>query len=212
MSKIKELLISFEDEALLSEVRGELDRGTAPLAVLSQCQEALVEVGRQFETGEMFVSDLLVAGALFKEVSGIVMPLLQKGDISPIGKVVLGTVKNDIHDIGKDIVHNMLEMVGFEVIDLGVDVPPADFVESLQEHDAKILALSCLLTSGYDSIRDTVEAVKAAGLREKVTIIIGGGSVDEHILAYSGADRVGVTAQDAVNLCKEAFANGQSEI
>ena len=207
MSRIKELLISFDEEALASEVQKELDGGTEPLAIVSQCQEALVEIGNQFDAGEMFVSDLMMAGALFKEVGDTVMPLLKKGDVPSAGKVVLGTVKDDIHDIGKDIVKNMLTAAGFEVIDLGVDVPAERFVEALKEHEAKALALSCLLTSCYDSIRDTVEAVKGAGLREKVTILIGGGPIDEHVVAYSGADKVGMTAQDAVVQCREVYSN-----
>jgi len=208
LSKIKEFLINFDEDALLSEVRKELDGGAEPLAVIAQCQDALIEIGEQFDAGEMFVSDLMMAGALFKGISEIVIPLLKKGDVPVAGKVVLGTVKDDIHDIGKDIVNNMLTASGFEVVDLGVDVPPEDFVTALKEHDAKVLALSCLLASCYDSIRDSVDAVKAAGIRDKVKIIIGGGPIDEHVVTYSGADSMGITAQDAVSLCKEVFSNG----
>ena len=206
MSKIKELLIGFEEDALIAEAKKELDGGTEPTAILAQCQDAMVEIGKQFDAGEMFVSDLMMAGALFKEISAIVVPLLKKSDAPSGGKVVLGTVKEDIHDIGKDIVQNMLIASGFEVVDLGVDVPPETFVAALKEHNAKVLALSCLLASGFGSIRDTVEAVKAAGLRDKVKIIIGGGPVDEQVVAYSGADAMGITAQDAVNLCREALS------
>jgi len=205
MSKIKELLVSFDEEALLVETRKELDGGTNPMDVLTECQDAMVEIGKQFNAGEMFVSDLMMAGELFKGVSALAMPLLKKGDIPSAGKVILGTVKEDIHDIGKEIVHNMLTANGFEVIDLGVDVPPEQFVAALKEHNAKVLALSCLLVTCYGSILATVNAVKAAGLRDKVKIIIGGGPVDEHVVAYSGADAVGFAAQDAVNYCREVL-------
>ena len=207
MGKIKEILVSFEQDALMAEVRKELDGGTDPTDILSQCQDALVEIGNLFGKGEMFVSDLIMSGELFKGVSEVVMPLLKKDGMPSAGKVVLGTVKNDIHDIGKDIVHNMLAANGFEVIDLGVDVPPEQFVAALKEHKAKVLALSCLLVTCYDSILDTVNAIKANGLRDKIKIIIGGGPVDEHVVTYTGADALGVAAQDAVNYCREVLAN-----
>jgi methanogenic corrinoid protein MtbC1 len=154
----------------------------------------------------MFVSDLMMAGELFKAINALTMPLLKNADVPSMGKVVLGTVKEDIHDIGKDIVHNMLAANGIEVIDLGVDVSPEQFVAALKEHNAKVLALSCLLVSCYGSILKTVEAVKAAGLRDKVKIIIGGGPVDDHVVNYSGADAVGFAAQDAVNYCREVLS------
>ena len=205
MGKIKELLVSFDEDALLAEVRKELDGGIEPTTILSQCQDAMVEIGSQFNAGEMFVSDLMMAGELFKGVSALIMPLLKKGDMATAGKVVLGTVKDDIHDIGKDIVNNTLTASGFEVIDLGVDVPPEQFVKALKEHGAKVLALSCLLVTCYGSILETVKAVKDSGLRDKVKIIIGGGPVDEHVVKYSGADAMGVAAQDAVNFCREVL-------
>jgi len=201
LSKIKELLISFDEEALLSEAGKELDRGEEPLSIITQCQCALMEIGKEFNDGKMSVSDLMMAGVLFKEVSAYITPMLGKGDMTVRGKVVLGTVKDDIHDLGKDIVSNILTANGFQVIDMGVDVPPEKFVEALIENDAGVLALSCLLVSCYDSIRDTVNAVKSAGLRDKVKIVIGGGLIDDNVVVYSGADYMGATAQDAVNVC-----------
>ena len=206
MSKIKELLVSFEEESLMAEVKKELDKGTKPMDVLIECQNAMVEIGNLFNAGEMFVSDLMMAGELFKEVNALTMPLLKKDDLPSAGKIILGTVQNDIHDIGKDIVHNMLTANGFEVIDLGVDVSPEQFVAAIKEHKAKALALSCLLVSCYDSIRTTVDAIKAAGLRDQVKIIIGGGPVDDSVVAYSGADAMGIDAQSAVNFCKEVLS------
>jgi methylmalonyl-CoA mutase cobalamin-binding domain/chain len=206
MGKIKELLVSFDEEALMAEVKKALNQGTSPMDVLTECQDALVEVGKQFSAGEMFVSDLMMSGELFKGVSALTVPLLKKGDMPTAGKVILGTVKDDIHDIGKDIVHNMLTVNGFEVIDLGVDVTPEQFVTALKEHNAKVLALSCLLVSCYGSILATIDAIKAAGLRDKVKIIIGGGPVDENVVKYSGADAVGFAAQDAVNYSREVLS------
>ncbi|MGE4353586.1 MAG: B12-binding domain-containing protein [Oscillospiraceae bacterium] len=206
MSKIKDLLVNFDDEALLKEVQQELDGGTDPAAIIDECQDAMVEIGNLFSAGEMFVSDLMMAGAMFKSVSELVLPHLKKNEGKSAGKVVLGTVKDDIHDIGKDIVHNMLTAGGFEVIDLGVDVPPEAFVSALKESGAKVLALSCLLASCYSSILETVQAVEAAGLRDSVKIIIGGGPIDQNVVVYSGADTMGGPAQDTVNYCREVLS------
>ena len=206
MSNIKDLLVNLDDEALLEEVQKQLDAGIDPAAIIDDCRDAMIEIGELFSAGEMFVSDLMMAGAMFKSVSELVLPYLAKGAVKNSGKVVLGTVKDDIHDIGKDIVHNMLAAGGFEVIDLGVDVPPEDFVAALKEHDAKVLALSCLLASCYSSILATVQAVAAAGLRDKVKIIIGGGPIDQNVVAYSGADAMGGPAQETVNYCREVLS------
>ncbi len=206
MSKIKDFLVSLDDEALLEEVKKQLEEGAAPAGIIDECQAAMVEIGNLFSDGEMFVSDLMMAGAMFKSVNELVIPLMAAEAGKSAGKVVLGTVKDDIHDIGKDIVHNMLTAGGFEVIDLGVDVQPEDFIAALKEHDAKVLALSCLLASCYASILATVRAVEAAGLRDKVKIIIGGGPIDQTVVAYSGADAMGGPAQETVNYCREVLS------
>jgi methylmalonyl-CoA mutase cobalamin-binding domain/chain len=155
----------------------------------------------------MFVSDLMMAGSVFKDLSDLIMPSLSAGGPrESLGKVVLGTVKEDIHDLGKNIVASLLSASGFEVIDLGVDVAAADFVKAVKEHNTKVVALSCLLVSCYDSIKATVEALKEAGLRDQVKVLIGGGPVDEHVVVYAGADAFGPNAQAAIDYCKEAYA------
>lgn len=206
MSGIKELMASFDDEALIDEVDKELAAGADPLAIIDECQAAMVDIGDKFSSGELFVSDLMMAGAMFQEVSEKLKPFLKSGSGESKGTVVLGTVKEDIHDIGKDIVKNMLEASGFEVDDLGVDVDPQAFIQALKDTDAKVLGLSCLLASCYGSIKDTVEAVETAGLRDKVKIIIGGGPIDEHVVEFSGADAFGGGAQDTVDFAKEVYA------
>jgi len=135
----------------------------------------------------------------------MVKPYMKGTEEKKLGKVVMGTVQDDIHDIGKDIVCSMLEASGFEVIDVGVDTPPETFVKALVDNDCRVLGLSCLLASCYGSIKATVEAVKDAGLRDKVKIIIGGGPIDQTVVDYSGADAYGVAAQDTVNYCKEVL-------
>lgn len=206
MAEIKELMVQLEDEALLEEVKKQLESGVSPTEIINACQDGMGEIGNLFSQGEMFVSDLMMAGAICKDVTDLVRPYIKKDDVgSSLGKVVIGTVKDDIHDIGKDIVCNMLEAAGFEVIDLGVDVDPETFVNAVKENNCKVVGLSCLLASCYGSIKKTVEAFTAAGLRDDLKIIVGGGPIDEHVVAYAGADAYGASAQDTVTYCKEVL-------
>lgn len=203
MAKISELLANLEMDELMEVVQKELDQGTDPMEILKESEAGMVKVGELFSSGDYFVSDLMMSGEMFKEVGEMLEPYLKgkTGDI--LGRVVLGTVEGDIHDIGKDLVYIMLKSGGFDVIDVGVDAKPEAFVTALKESGAPILALSCLLTTCYDSILNTIKAVEAAGLRDQVKIIIGGGPTDESVVRYTGADAVGDDAQSAVRICKE---------
>lgn len=204
MGAIAQMLANLEDEKLIAEVKKQLDEGAAPLAILKECQEGMVEVGNKFSAGEYFVSDLMMAGAIFNQVGEIVTPLLGEEKSETVGKVIMGTVQGDIHDIGKNLVVALLKGANMEVIDLGVDVKPEAFVEALKANpDAKVVGLSCLLTTCYDAMKETVEAIKKAGLRDKVKIMIGGGSLDQTVVDYTGADKFGMDAQAAVNIAKE---------
>jgi methylmalonyl-CoA mutase cobalamin-binding domain/chain len=207
MGVIKDSLSNLDDEKALAEAQKALDANTAPDKILRECQEAMVAIGDAFSAGTMFVSDLMMAGSIFEDISRLALPKIKAaGSGKSGGKVILGTVKNDIHNIGKDIVGNMLTASGFDVIDLGVDVPPENFVKAVKDSDAKVVAMSCLLVSCYDSIKDTVEALKKEGLRDKIRIIIGGGPVDEHVVKYAGADAFGLDPQACIHLCEEAYA------
>lgn len=207
MGKIKDFMVEFDDEKLIEEVETQAKSGTSPDEIIAECQTAMVEIGDKFSEGELFVSDLMMAGAMFKDVTEAIDPYLKSGEASSSkGKVVLGTVKDDIHDIGKDIVASMLTASGFEVIDLGVDVEPSAFVDAIKDSGASVLALSCLLASCYDSIRATVESVSEAGLRDQVSIVIGGGPIDEHVVEYSGADACSGPAQETVEFCEKVYA------
>jgi 5-methyltetrahydrofolate--homocysteine methyltransferase len=191
-----------EDEAL-QLARDMVAQGASSLQILGLCREAMGEVGRRFESGKYFLPELMLAGELLREISGIVKSSV--GDAKPaetLGDVVLGTVQGDIHDIGKDIVGFMLEVNGFRVHDLGVDVPPARFVEALQQTGASVLALSGLLTLAFDAMRDTVSAVEAAGLRNRVKVMIGGGAMDQQVADFAHADAFGVDAMAAVALAR----------
>lgn len=204
MSSIAQMITNLEDENVLAEVKKQLDAGVNPVEIFTACQEGMNGVGEKFQAGEYFVSDLMMSGAIFKDVSDIIAPYIKSSDGGNAGKVVLGTVEGDIHDIGKDLVLAMLQAGNYEVIDVGVDAAPEVFINALKENpDAKVLALSCLLTTCYDAVKGTVAGVEAAGLRDKVKIMIGGGPVDQGVVEYTGADMYGKDAQDAVRVCKE---------
>ena len=177
-----------------------LDAGTPPLDVLDDCKAAMVVVGKRFETGESFIPELMLAGEMLAQISLVVKPRLQ-GDqaVKKLGKVVLGTVQGDIHDIAKDIVGFMLDINGMEVIDLGVDVPPQKFVDAVRDSGAKVVALSGFLTLAFDPMKDTVSALKAAGC-DDVKVMIGGGQIDDQVRDYTGADAYGKDAMAAVSL------------
>ncbi len=198
-----QMIAKLEDENVMTEVKRQLEAGTDPVEIFGACQDGMVEVGKKFQAGEFFVSDLMMSGAIFKDVGDLIKPYLKSTEESKAEKVVVGTVEGDIHDIGKDLVVAMLSAGNFDVIDVGVDVKPMVFVDALKKSGAKVLGLSCLLTTCYDAVKETVAAVAAAGLRDQVKIMIGGGPVDQGVVEYTGADAYGKDAQDAVKLCKE---------
>jgi 5-methyltetrahydrofolate--homocysteine methyltransferase len=183
-----------------------LESGTDPLDILGACREAMGIVGQHFEDGEMFVPELIMAGEILSKISDEAKPYIKEEEgaepTETPGTVVIGTVEGDIHDIGKDLVVFMLDVNGFEVVDLGVDVPPASFVDAAQEHDAQILGLSGFLTLAYEPMKATVKALKDVGLNG-VKVMIGGGQVDDQIRDYTGADAYGRDAQAAVRLAKQ---------
>jgi 5-methyltetrahydrofolate--homocysteine methyltransferase len=198
-----EAIADMEDETAIRLANEMIDGGRSPLEILEACKAGMTIVGQRFESGEYFVPELILAGEMLKQISEIVKPhLTAENDTPKLGKVVLGTVTGDIHDIGKDIVRFMLEVNGFEVHDLGVDVAIDAFVEAVRSDQPDVVALSGFLTLSYDAMRDTVTALDAAGLRDKVKIMIGGGTVDEQVRVFAGADAFGSDAMAAVNLAK----------
>jgi methanogenic corrinoid protein MtbC1 len=191
-----------EDDAL--KITQELlASGADPLAILDDCREAMTAVGQRFEAGDCFVPELILAGEVLRQISEVVKPrLTQTVEQKKLGRVVIGTVEGDIHDIGKDIVTFMLDVNGFEVRDLGVDVPAAKFVEAVKEFKPQVVGLSGFLTLAYDPMKNTVQALKDASLRDKVKVMIGGGQMDERIRQYTSADAYGKDAMAAVALAK----------
>lgn len=192
-----------EDEAL-QLVKNLLTAGENPLMILEACRKAVEIVGERFEKAEYFLPDLIMAGEILKEITELVKPKMEMIDeVKRLGKIVIGTVQGDIHDIGKDVVTFMLDANGFDVYDLGIDVPPQAFVEKIREVKPEVVALSGLLTLAFDAMKATIDAITLADLRDHVKIMIGGSQVDERIKEYTKADAYGSDAMAAVSLAKE---------
>ncbi len=205
MSNYIEELVDLNEEKVVEMTEERLDQGEDPLEIVDDVKKAVKEIGDRYERNEYFLPELTMAGEILEQIFDRVKPELEEGRLEEEkkGRILLGTVEDDIHNIGKNVVKFMLDTDGYEVIDLGVDVPPGEFVEKVEEHEPDIVALSGLLTLAYDSMKDTVEAIEEAGLRDAVKIMIGGGSTDESIVDHTGADDYGDTAVDAVNLAEK---------
>ncbi len=196
-------IADMQEEQVLALTKQLLANGTDPLAVLDDCRLAMEIVGERFEAGEYFLPELVMAGELLKQITRLVKPRLSHtSETEKRAKIVIGTVQGDIHDIGKDIVSFMLDVGGFEVHDLGVDVPVQKFVDAVASIRPEIVALSGFLTVAFESMRATIAAIREAGMRDSVKIMIGGGSVDENVRVYAGADGYGPDAIAAVSLAK----------
>ena len=210
--ELVDAMVHMREQEALSLAEKMLNDGVHPLKVLEQCREAVEKVGKQFELGKYFLPELVMAGEMLKKISKMTEPFVKQDAVQNterIGKVVIGSVKGDIHDIGKDIVIFMLDVNGFEVQDLGVDVPPEVFVDAIRQTQPQIVGMSALLTTVFESFKNTVAAIKSAGLRDEVKIMIGGGTVTDDVRKYSGADAYGKDAVAAVNLSKKWVAKNQ---
>jgi methanogenic corrinoid protein MtbC1 len=199
--RLSDAVAELDEATALDTARAALAAGSEALAVIEACRQGMARVGERFARGEYFVSDLIMAAAIFARVTRLAEPLLSTGPRPARGAVVMGTVKGDLHDIGKNLAVLLLRAAGYEVRDLGVNVPPQRFVDALRESGATVLGLSALLTTSFGAMKATVDAVEAAGLRPRVRIMLGGGPVDGRVQALAGADAWGATAQEAVNLC-----------
>jgi methanogenic corrinoid protein MtbC1 len=207
MSKeLIDAVIDMREEDAVKIAENLLNSGADPIGVLDDCREALGIIGSKFAAGECFVPELILAGEMLRQIGALAKPLLQGGKSGApqkkLGRIVFGTVEGDIHDIAKDIVEFMLEVNGFEVMDLGVDVPAAKFVEAVKSFKPQVVGLSGFLTLAYDPMKNTVQALKDAGLRDSVKIMIGGGQMDDQVAAYAKADAYGKDAMAAVTLSK----------
>jgi len=208
--ELKDAIVGLRmDEALT--LAGQMAAGgTDPLVIIAESSEAMQTIGRRYADGEAFIPELIMGGEIMKAISQQVLPEGGAPDAGGSkGTVVIGTVRGDIHDIGKDIVVLMLGMGGYTVHDLGIDVPVEDFVAAVREQDARMVALSGLLTLAFDSMKSTVDGIAAAGLRDHVKIMIGGAAVDANVCAYTGADGWGNDVGHAVKLADQ-WTNGDA--
>jgi 5-methyltetrahydrofolate--homocysteine methyltransferase len=197
-------MVEMQEAQALQRAKQLLEEGTDPMTILKACSTAMETVGKRFEKGEYFLPNLMMAGEMLKQISAMIKPLIQDEKIEAgRGRVLLGTVKGDIHDIGKNIVTFLLETNGFEVRDIGIDQPPEKFVEAIEDFQPKVVGLSGLLTLAFESMKETVRAIDAAGLRKDVRIMIGGAQVTEQVKDYTGADAYGPDAMAGVRLTKQ---------
>jgi len=204
LSRLREAILTGDANTAKEVTQAALNEGADPQSlVMDYMVPAMDEVGNRFECNEYFVPELLIAARAMKTSLEMIRPLLAEKGIEPIGRVVIGTVKGDLHDIGKGLVASMLEGGGFEVTDLGVDVPAEKFVQAVEEKNADIIALSALLTTTMTAMKGVIEALDSAGVREKVKVIIGGAPVTQQYCESITADGYSATASGAVNLARE---------
>jgi methanogenic corrinoid protein MtbC1 len=202
--KLVNAIADMKEQEALKLAKEMVEGGSEPLAILNAAREAMGIVGQRYEEGTYFLPELILAGVMLNQIAEIVKPELAKAPKEKRhGKVVMGTVEGDIHDIGKDIVVFMLDVNGFEVLDLGIDVPPQKFVEAIKDFQPQVVGLSGFLSLAFDSMKDTVEAMKKAGLRDKVKVMIGGGQMSDEIKKYTGADAYGEDAMAGVSLARK---------
>jgi methylmalonyl-CoA mutase cobalamin-binding domain/chain len=203
LEDILKSIVEMEEEEAVNKAKKYIEGGGDAQKLLEVCRDAMGEIGERFEKGEYFLSELILGGEIFKEIMEFTLPKIKGGSEKKLGKIVLGTVKEDVHNIGKDIFKVFAEASGFEVIDIGIDTPEEKFVEAVKEHKPDIVGMSCLITAGVTSMKKTVDKLKEAGLRDSIKIIIGGGRVDESVKEYAGADAWADDAAKGVRHCKQ---------
>ena len=188
------------------EVGKAIDAGVAPEEILQSLTAGITEVGRKFEIGEYFVPEMMIAARAMQNAMAILKPKLVAVGAKPIGKVVIGTVQGDLHDVGKNIVSMMLEGVGFEIVDLGTNVSTEQFIQAVQETEAQVVAFSALLTTTMSEIGVSIEALKQKGLRDNVTVMVGGAPITQSFADKVGADIYASDGSAAAREAKQAMA------
>ena len=202
--ELTQAIIDLREDEVLAMVDRLLAEGADPIGILDDCKRAMDVIGARFACGEAFIPELVMAGEIMTVVAAKLKPSLAGAPAeAKRGVIVLGTAQGDIHDIGKDIVGTMLDISGFDVVDLGVNVKVSAFIDTAREKKAQIIAISCLLTGAIEAMKATVAAAGAAGLRGDVRIMVGGAPITEQIVAYTGADGFGKDAVEAVALAKQ---------
>ncbi|MBN1991186.1 MAG: cobalamin-dependent protein [Anaerolineae bacterium] len=202
-------VLELREQEALAIVQQRLEQGDDPLAIVEDCQEGMRRVGERYEQGQYFLSGLIMAGEIFREVMELAQPVIkEKVQGNETGRILLGTVQGDIHDIGKNIQGMLLSCYGFTVYDLGVDVPPAEFLAQAKKVKPDIIGLSGLLTSSYDVMRDTITLIREASVLAlaDIPIVVGGTSINEQVCQYVGADYWIINSMEGVRLCQRLLA------
>lgn len=208
MGDLAEAIAALEERKVYELIDRKIQEGANTLDIIRECNEGMIRVGELFSEDKYFISQLIYSAEILKQVMKKLDPLLagvQTGTATR-GKVVIGTVRGDIHDIGKNIVITLLKGAGFDIVDLGVDVPAEKFVQAVKESGAQALGMSALLNFTYPAMKEVVDALKEAGLRDQIQIVVGGAPVNEQVRQYVGADFYAKDAVAGVNICKEIYA------
>lgn len=207
MGELADALRDLDEKRVYALVDEKITQSVSALDIINECNQGMVAVGELFSENKYFLSQLIFSSQILKNVMSRLDPLLTgTRNKDAIGKVVIGTVKGDIHDIGKNIVITLLRGCGFEVIDLGVSVPSEKFIEAIRKSGARVLGMSALLSTTYPEMKNVVSAMSEAGLREDVKIIIGGAPVNEQVRQFAGADYFAEDAVAGIKLCKKIYA------
>lgn len=209
LQRFEQLFLSFQVDALGAEVDACLGRGATPKAFLACCQACMKEIGEKFDAGEYYLPELVVAGEMFRGVSERIKPLLETGDSTSRGVMVLGTPRGDIHNLGKDIFKVLAEADGFTVHDLGVDVTPAAFLDKLEATGASILGLSALVTAAFEPIREVLRTLQERGLRDRVRVVLGGGVTTKEMADRLGADAQTQDAYEGLKIVRAFTGKGE---
>ncbi|OBR93644.1 methionine synthase [Clostridium ragsdalei P11] len=202
--KLVNAMADLDEDVVLAEVKAQKENGTPVLDIIADLQEGMGIVGDRFEKKEYFLSELIMSAEVFNEASEIIGGLGESSGSSK-GIFVMGTIYDDIHDIGKNIVTTVMKSNGFDVKDLGVDVPTSKYIEAIKQYKPKVIGISCLLTTCFDNVKQCIKEIEDAGLRKDLKILVGGGPVDENAGKYMGADLVCKDAQQTVDFCKKAM-------
>ncbi len=193
------------EDRIMSLVEEKIEKGQDPKRVLDECRKGITKVGERYEQKEYFLPELMLAGEVLDDVMALIKPELKGGDSEEegLGKVLIATVQGDIHDIGSGIVSFVLEINGFDVHNIGVDVPPEEIVDNIKELKPEVVGLSAFLTTAIDDLKETIEVIDGEGLREDVRIMIGGAPINQEVTEHVGADDWGEDAMEAVRLAKK---------
>jgi len=200
---LAEALANFKRDYVLKTVKNRLENGEDPMRLVQELQKGMSLVGEKFDKGDYFLSELMMSADLFTRAMKLVEPRLEKTAQEIVGKIVMGTPKGDIHDIGKNIFSTVAKGAGFEVHDLGVDVPVERFLEAIEEIEPQILGFSVLITTAFEPMKEVVDSLVEKGLRERIKVIVGGGVTTETVLRYVGADGQTIDALEGLKLCKK---------